>query len=324
MKTAQLEDFLSEGVGFDDMAVSLAVGSYLGGQEILQNKKYVGSKQEIKYDGSTVGKLDTISGEKIAEYINSSDISKKVRFKSEEQMPFYVPDNWKFAGIFDDLDGSINPMIGGANLNYVGVGGVIHENKLDNQLYTAAYLPFLNSKELFIAEKGKGTYVINLSGDKLKHNKIELSSEPAQKNTLLESGWVSQNTLDAERALQTAGFYYEIGKEEKGNAFAKDRVTGGIFQTVSGIRDSRQVVLNIAPSHQADYCYLLLQEAGAEVVGQRGHPMDSTSNAMLSISPSFKGDAEALKEKFRMAMGKMNKNGYQGWNPEAPLTEVTK
>jgi hypothetical protein len=318
MEIRHLEDFLSHQIGFDDKAVALAVGSYVGGQEILANKRFIGYSQEIKADGSTVGKLDNISGKKISEYINSRDISKKVRFNSEEKMPFNKPKfGWKYAGIFDDLDGSINPMIGGANLNYVGTGGVIHD-EFEQQVFAAAYLPFLNKEEIFVAEKGKGTYVITFSRDKMKENKIKLSLEPAQRNSLIESGWTTPNTLDAEQSLRNNGFYDLIG-----NAFAKDRVTGGIFQTVSGLKDSRQIVLNFAASHQADYCYLLLEEAGAEVIGQYGHPMDSTSNAMLSIAPSFTGDRKELKEKFRSSMMFLNEGGYRGWNPEAPLERVT-
>lgn len=315
MEIKKLEDSVSS-FGLNDMTVALAVGSYLGGQSILENKRFAGLAQEIKKDGTTVGKLDNISGKKIAEYINSKNISDKVRFNSEEKMPFKIPVSWEFAGIFDDLDGSINPMIGGTNLHYVGVGGVIHEKSLDEQIATAAYLPFSNSNEIFVAEKGKGTYKINISENKILKEKIEFSSNSAQKNSLIESGWSSPNTILAEEALLKEGFYNEMG------IGAKDRVTGGIFQTVSGIRDSRQIVLNFAASHQADYCYLLLQEAGAEVIGQNGKPMYSTSNAMLAIAPSFKGDKNALKEKYIKAMASLNENGYLGWNPEAPLKKV--
>ncbi len=115
---------------------------------------------------------------------------------------------------------------------------------------------------------------------------------------------MSPSTLRAEQSLFREGFYDIIGMT------ARDKFTAGIFQTISGIRDSRQVVLNIAPSHQADYCYLLLSEAGAEVIGQHGFVMDSTSYAMLSIAPSFVGDKAQLKEKFANAL-----HDYLGWNP---------
>jgi len=119
-------------------------------------------------------------------------------------------------------------------------------------------------------------------------------------------------------AINRSGFYSAVGIPT-----ARDRVTGGIFQTVSGVRDSRQIILNIAPSHQADYCYLLLEESGAEVIGQDGNPMYSTSNAMLSIAPSFSGDRATLKEGFVDAMRSMNGGAYLGWNAKAPLKKVT-
>jgi len=167
METSKLEDFLSENMGLNDMTVALAVGSYLGGQAILENRRFVSLAQEVKADGSTVGKLDNVSGQRIARYFNSNPLSDSVRFNSEEKMPFDVPTVWTHAGIFDDLDGSINPMIGGANLNYIGVGGVIHERELNLQVSTAAYLPFLARDELYVAQKYGGTYRVNLSEEGL-------------------------------------------------------------------------------------------------------------------------------------------------------------
>lgn len=172
----------------------------------------------------------------------------------------------------------------------------------DEQIAVAAYLPFGQQDRIFLAERGKGTYVLRL--DDLSLDQIHLPDSPAQKNILIESGFMSPATLRGEQALYQSGFYEALG------ITARDRVTGGIFQTVSGIRDSRQVVLNIASSHQADYCYLLLSEAGADVIGQDGKPMSSTSYAMLSVAPSFVGDKAELKEKFATAL-----RDYQGWNP---------
>jgi hypothetical protein len=300
----KLEDFLSS--KFDDKTVVLAVGSFLGGQSIIQKvkeKASVGRTQKIKSDGSTVGILDNSSGNAIVKYVNSTDAVKYVRFKSEEKMPFSPPKSFEFAGIFDDLDGSINPMIGGTNLYYVGVGGVIHSRPNDEQISTAAYLPFANPSEIFLAEKNKGTYSIQVKGG-ISSEKIILSLSKAQKDSLIESGWSSPSTNKAVEALVKNGFYDSVG------VGARDRITGGIAQTVSGIRDNRQIVLNFAASHQADYCYLLLSEAGAEVIGQDGKPMNSLSYAMLSIAPSFAGDSLKLKERFADAL-----KNYKGWNP---------
>lgn len=296
----RLEGKLSD-EGFSDGTVVLAVASYLGGQAIKDNQDKQTKPQDIKSDGSTVGILDMTSGKTISQYVNSVGLD-DVQFRSEEKMPFEKINNPKHCGIFDDLDGSINPMIGGTNLHYIGVGGVIHQPQGDEQIATAVYLPFGNPNVIFLAEKGKGTHTMSL--ENLTTQKIELSDKPAQRNILLESGWMTPDSLRAEQALFESGFYEAIGLT------AKDRVTGGIFQTVSGIRDSRQVVLNFAASHQADYCYLLLSEAGADVIGQNGSPMYSTSYAMLSIAPSFVGDKAELKNKFVTAL-----KDYQGWSP---------
>ena len=86
-------------------------------------------------------------------------------------------------------------------------------------------------------------------------------------------------------------------------------MTAGIFQTVSTLRDYRQVLINIAASHQADFSYLFLQEAGADVIANDGMPMHSQACAMLSITPSYKGDAGRLRETFVRAL-----NGYHDHN----------
>lgn len=302
MQSRQLEDKLSQ-TDFTDMTIVLAVASLLGGLAIKQNRLKAHQKQNIKSDGSTVGVLDIISGQAISDYVNSSQLN-TVQFRSEEEMPFRIVENPTYFGIFDDLDGSINPMIGGTNLHYIGVGGVIHQSVRDEQISVATYLPFGEPNNIFLAEKGKGTYTLRL--DDLTLQRIRLTDTPAQKNILIESGFMSSATLRGEQALYQSGFYEALGE-----ITTRDKVTGGIFQTVSGIRDSRQVVLNIAPSHQADYCYLLLSEAGADVIGQNGNPIYSTSYAMLSIAPSFVGDTSELKDKFVTAL-----KYYRGWNPD--------
>lgn len=302
-----LEDLLTA-EGFDDKTIVLVVASYLGGQAILGSRDLINRSQSIKEDGSTVGELDILSGRAIAEYVNSSALD-SVQFRSEENMGFNEVENPEFAGIFDDLDGSINPLVGGTNLQYIGVGGVIHQKDDDEQIAAAAYLPFADESSLFFAQKGKGTYRVNLDRE-ITLKKIELSTTPSPKNIIIESGFMTPSTLQAEQALYEGGFYGELGLT------TRDRVTGGIFQTVSGIKDSRQVVLNIASSHQADYCYLLLSEAGADVIGQNGDAMYSTSYAMLSIAPSYTGDKEVLKQKFVEAL-----KDYEGWSPGKVVLE---
>lgn len=300
MDAKRLEDKLSEN-DFEDRTIVLAVASYLGGQAIKRNLKKASETQDIKKDGSTVGILDMTSGQTISSYVNSAQLN-SVQFNSEEKMPFKKIDNPTHFGIFDDLDGSINSMIGGTNLHYIGVGGVIHQPQEDEQISVAAYIPIGEPNTIFLAEKGKGTYSFSI--EDLTIRKIELPTKPAQKNILIESGFMTPHTLEGEHALYKSGFYDVLG------ITAKDRVTAGIFQTVSGIKYSRQVVLNIAPSHLADFCYLLLSEAGAEVIGQNGNPMYSTSYAMLSIAPSFTADRSELKDRFVKAL-----KDYQGWSP---------
>ncbi|MBI1935326.1 hypothetical protein HYS31_02695 [Candidatus Woesearchaeota archaeon] len=307
-KAFQLEDLLSS-LGFDDKTVVLGVASLLGGQAIRRNHRLSDQPQTIKSDGSTVGTLDQISGRAISKYVNSTQAIHTVRFKSEENTYFKQPESFEFAGIFDELDGSINPLMGGTNLYYIGVGGVIHQREGDKQIAAAVYLPFDDPKSIFVAEKGKGTYRINLS--RMDFNKLILQKFVSQKNTLLESGWMSESTLLAEQALRESGFYREMGYNT-----ARDKNSGGMFQTIKAIRDNHQVLVNFAPSHQADYCYLLLQEAGADVIGQDGSQIYSTSYAMLSIAPSFSGDKEKLKNTFVEAMrSPILGNNYMGVYP---------
>lgn len=301
---SRVEDYLS-GMDFTDMTVALGAAALVGSHELTrQNPSVISAEQEIKSDGSTVGKLDKASGRAMANYLNSTPVPDYCRFRSEEGMQFRQPHSYDFAGILDDLDGSVNPLIGGTNMLYIGVGGVIHRRKDDTQTAAAAVLPFDSAGHLYIAESERGTHRVEIYPEFISR-RIELTGEKAQKNTLIESGWMTDSTLDAERRLQESRFYISLGMPT-----AKDRATAGIFQTVSGVRDSRQVVLNYAPSHQADYCWLLLEEAGADVIGQDGRPMHSGSYAMLSAAPSFSGDREELKGRFVDAL-----HDYQGWSP---------
>lgn len=194
-------------------------------------------------------------------------------------------------------------------------------------------MPFAEPNKIFFAAKGKGTYVLEISDDMNIHdlslslNKLELKDRLVQKNILLESGFMTDYSAKAQQELFKSGFYSELlahEKDEKKRATAVDRVTGGIFQTISGIKDSRQVILNIAASHQADYLYLLLTEFGADVIGQNGNPMYSTSNSMLALI-GYLGDKEAIKQKYVEAMNSPNlgDKGYRGWNL-VPLEPVCK
>ncbi len=308
MEPKQLEDLLASS-NFSDKAIVLAVASWSGGQEIRKNIEITGWEQTIKEDGSTISELDELSGKAIVLYVNDQT-SLDTQFKSEEKMPFMQIVDPDYYGIFDDLDGSVHPLVGGTNLHYIGVGGVIHQKENDEQIAAAGYLPVGEPQMVYLAEKGKGVYAIDTAKSLL--TKIELSREIAQKNITIESGMSSPATNKAEQKLYENGFYDILG------IGPRDRVNAGIFQAISGIRDNRQIVLNNSASHQADFCYLLLSEAGAEVIGQNGDPMYSTSNAMLSIAPSCSADREQLKEKFVEAY-----RDYKGWSPlEVPLSPV--
>ncbi|MBS3169508.1 hypothetical protein J4210_03410 [Candidatus Woesearchaeota archaeon] len=318
MNPKRLEDYLTT-LDINDKAVVLATASFLGGQAILRNQHRAGERQAIKSDGSTVGILDETSGKTMVRYVNNNLKAAAIKFRSEEKMPFEEPSSWQYAGLFDDLDGSINPMVGGVNLNFVGVSGVIHTRQDDQQIMAAGYLPFANPRIVVVAEKTRGTYAVTLpqtSKDQYSHKKVVLPPNPAQRNILLESGWMTPDSLDAELSLIQAGFYNEIG------VTTKDRVCGGVFQTISGLLDNRQVVLNYAASHPADYLWLMLEEAGADVISQQGTSMHSLSHAMLSIAPSFTGDRERLKETFVQAMrSETVKTNYGGHDRQKVILE---
>lgn len=295
---------------FSDHTVNLAVAAYLSGQAILAAHPHViATNHDVKSDGSVIGKLDKVGGKAVATYLNQSTAVKSCKFRTEEGMQITQPTVWTHGSIMDDLDGSANPPIGGTNLNYIGTGGVIHQQQGDLQVAAAGYLPFNNPEALFVAERGRGAYRVGTSlEDDITSQRVELSSEPTKKNTIIESGWTSPATLEVNVNMLRSGFYNAIGLPT-----AHDKVTGGVFQAVSSVRDNRQVVLNIAPSHQADFCYLLLQEAGAQIFCQDGKPMDenSQSYAMLSIAPSFNGDVNLVIERFGEAM-----RDYRGWSSE--------
>ena len=302
MQSAGTEDYLSS-LGLSDLAVCLATAVRIGSQSLLEANRHLFSRDfEMKEDGSMVGALDKTSDTSIAEYLNSTPAVGICRFRSEEGMEFRQPSEWEYAAIIDPLDGSINPRIGGTNLHYIGVGGAVHRKPDDEQVIVAACLSF-DDNALYVAEKGKRVYRVTNEDVGFQSRKLMIFDKPAQVNTFIQSGWRTPYTRKAEEALHRNGFYEELDFN------AGDVMTAGIFQTVSTLRDYRQVLINIAASHQADFSYLFLQEAGADVIANDGMPMHSQACAMLSITPSYKGDAGRLRETFVRAL-----NGYHDHN----------
>ncbi len=297
-----MEDYLSS-LGFRDLTIYLGTAVSIGSQSLLDANRHLFSEDfEMKPDGSMVGVLDKTSDVAIAAYLNSTPATEACRFRSEEGMEFRQPSEYEYGAIIDPLDGSINPRIGGTNLHYIGVGGAIHQKPDDEQVAAAACLPF-DDDALYVTEWGKGVYrVTNTDGD-FQSRKLTVPEKPAQTNTFIQSGWRTPYTRKAEEALHRSGFYEELDFN------AGDTVTAGIFQTISGIRDYRQVVINIAATHQADFCYLFLKETGMNPIANDGRPIHSQACAMLSVSPSYSKDASRLKGKFVEAL-----HDYSGHN----------
>lgn len=299
----QLEDFLTK-CGFSDQAVVLGAWSYVGGLEVLSKTSNLCSEQEIKSDQSTVWAADFASGKAIARYVNKQP-NNKVQFVSEEKMPFKQIQNPNGYGLFDDFDGSKNPHIGVTNLQYSGVGGVIHKPNSDEQIVACGYLPFHLYQALYIAEKNKGTYEISINPTTFEIQCILLEDTPATMNNGIDAARSTPTTEAAHNKLYQKWFYKAMGYYN-----FVERVAGGIAETISGLRDNRQFVMNMTWSHQADYLALLLSEAGAKVYGQNWDPIFSTSYAMLAVNPSFSGDSELLLQSWKEVM-----SDFQGWCP---------
>ena len=299
----QLEDFLTK-CGFSDQAVTLGTGTYIGWLEVLSKTNDLCDAQEIKDDKSTVWNIDFASGKAIAKYVNKQ-VNNIIQFVSEEKMPFKQIKNPIGYGLFDDFDGSKNPHIWVTNLQYSGVGGVIHEPNHDEQVAACGYLPFHLYQALYIAEKDKGTYEVVINPTTFQIQRILLENAPATMNNGIDAARSTPTTEMAHNQLYQKWFYEAMGYYN-----FVERVAGGIAETISGLRDNRQMVMNMTWSHQADYLALLLSEAGSKVHGQNWDPMLSTSYAMLAINPSFSWNTEKLLQSWTEVM-----TDYQGRCP---------
>lgn len=306
-----LEDFLTK-CWFSDSVVVLGTWTYTGGLAVLSKTKELCTKQDIKEDQTTVWAADLTSGMAIANYVNGTK-NNTTQFISEEKIPFDTIKTPSWYGFFDDFDGSKNPHIGVTNLQYSGVGGVIHEPTKDEQIAACGYLPYHLHQAIYIAEKSKWTYEIVINSTSFEIHRISLEDKPVVMNHAIDSGRYTPAIGFSKRQLHEKGFY-----DAMGDYHHCERIHWGIAQTISGLRDNRQVVMNMSWSHQADYLALLLSEAGSKVYGQNGNPMSSESYAMLAINPSFSGDSNHLVESWSKVM-----NDYKWWAPSVKMNRLS-